>query len=110
MLLLSIQMYNMVKSRCFHNIIIFRIFSSLNPIHLPLLIVNKVNVTLLKTVSRLALSVEAYYLFNSQCFLNINIIIIVSSLNYIQLLLFMIDTVNVTLLRYLYASIVYSKV
>ena len=38
----------MVKSRFILNTILFRIVSSLNQFHLPLFMINKVNVTLLK--------------------------------------------------------------
>ena len=54
--------------------LLFRIVSSLNHIDLPQFMINKVNDTLLKTVSRLVLSFQAYYKVNSRRFLNIIII------------------------------------
>ena len=38
----------MVNSRCFKSSLLFRIVSSLNQFHLPLFMMNKVNVTLLR--------------------------------------------------------------
>ena len=47
-LVLSIQAYNMVKSRCFFILLLIRIFSSLNHFQLPLFMLSKVNVTCLR--------------------------------------------------------------
>ena len=54
--------------------VLFRIVFSLNQFHVPLFKINKVNVALFKTVSRVVLSIQAYYKVNSRCFLNIIII------------------------------------
>ena len=54
--------------------LLFRIVSSLNHIDLALFMIYKVNVTFIKTVSRLVLSIQAYYQENSRCSLNIIII------------------------------------
>ena len=48
MLVLSIQAYNMVNSRCFFISMLFRIVSSLNHFQLPLFVLSKVNVTFLR--------------------------------------------------------------
>ena len=53
----------------------------------------------MKTVSRLVLSIQAYYKVNSRCSLISLLFRIVSSLNHIDLPLFMINKVNVTLFR-----------
>ena len=55
--------------------LLFRIVSSLNHVDLPLFMINKGNVTPFKTFSRLVLSIQAYYMVNSRCFLNIIIIL-----------------------------------
>ena len=78
--------------------LLFRIVSGLNKFHLPLFLINKVNVSLLrqflglycpsKHLIRLSHDVCLIYLFR-----------IVSSLNHIDIPLFMINKVNVTLLR-----------
>ena len=47
-LVLSIQAYNIVKSRCFFMSILFRILSSLNRFQLRLFVLSKVNVTFLR--------------------------------------------------------------
>ena len=54
--------------------LLFRIVSSLNQFHVPLFMINKGKCYTIKTVSRLVLSIQAYYKVNSQCFLNIIII------------------------------------
>ena len=79
--------------------LLFRIVSSLNQYHLPLFIINKVNVTLLRQFlglycpSKLIIRLTHDVCFISLLFRNF------SSLNYIDLPLFMIYKVNVTLLR-----------
>ena len=47
---------------------LFRIVCTKNQFHLPLFMINKVNVTLLRPVSRLVLFFQAYYKVNSRCF------------------------------------------
>ena len=54
--------------------LLFRIVSSLNQFHLPLFMINKVNVTLLRQFLGLYCPIQAYYMANSRCFLNIIII------------------------------------
>ena len=79
--------------------LLFRIFSSLNQFHLPLFMIYKVNVTLLRQFlgfycpSKLIIRLSHYVCFISLLFR------IVSNLNHIDLSLFMIYKVNVTLLR-----------
>ena len=76
--------------------LLFRIVSSLNHIQLHLLMINKVNVTLLRQflglycLSKLIIMLN-YYVFSKSFF--------VSSLNHIHLPLVMINNVNITLLR-----------
>ena len=73
-LVLSIQAYNMVKSRCFLILLLIRIFSSLNHFQLPLFVLSKLNVTFLDSFW-LVLSNQAYNMVNSQCFFHVNIIL-----------------------------------
>ena len=79
--------------------LLFRIVSSQNQFHLPLFMINKVNVTLLRQFlglychSKLIIRLTHDVSFISLLFR------IVSSLNHIDLRLFMIYKVNVTLLR-----------
>ena len=73
--------------------LLFRIVSCLNHIHLPLFMLNKVNVTLLKQF------LGFYCLSKLIVFLVSLLFRIVSSLNHIHLPLFMLNKVNVTLLR-----------
>ena len=79
--------------------LLFRIVSSLNQYHLPLFMINKVNVTLLRQFlglycpSKLIIRLTHDVCFISLLFRNF------SSFNQIDLLLFMIYKVNVTLLR-----------
>ena len=47
-LVLSIQAYNMVNSRCFFMSILFSIVSIVNHFQLPLFVLTKVNVTFLR--------------------------------------------------------------
>ena len=52
-----------------------------------------------KIVSRLVLSIQAYNMFNSRCFLILLLIRIVFNLNHFQLPLFVLSKVTVTCLR-----------
>ena len=54
--------------------LLFRIVCSQNQFHLPLFMIIKVNVTLLRQFLRLYCPIQAYYMANSRCFLNIIII------------------------------------
>ena len=79
--------------------LLFMIFSSLNQFHLPLFMINKVNVTLLRQFLALYCPSElSIRLTHDVCFISL-LFRIVSSLNHIDLPLFMIYKVNVTLLR-----------
>ena len=79
--------------------LLFRIFSSQNEFHLPLFMINKVNVTLLRQFlglycpSKLIIRLTHNGCFISLLFRNFSI------LNHIDLPLFMINKVNATLLR-----------
>ena len=83
---------------CFISVL-FRIVSSQNQFHLPMFMINKVNVTLLRQFlglycpSKLIIS-----LTHDVCLISL-LFRIVSSLNQFHLPLFMINKVNVTLLR-----------
>ena len=80
-------------------LLLFRIVFSLNQIHLPLFIMNKVNVTLLRQfVGLYCPSKVIIMLTHDVCLISL-LFRIVSSFNYIDLSLFMINKVNVTLLR-----------
>ena len=61
--------------------------------------INKVNVTFIKTFSRLVLSFQAYYMVISLFCLISLLFRIISSLNQFHIPLFLINKVNVTLLR-----------
>ena len=79
--------------------LLFRIFSSLNQFHLPLFMINKVIVTLLKQFLGLYCPSKLIIrLSHDVCFISL-LFRIVSNLNHIDLSLFMINKVNVTLLR-----------
>ena len=99
MLVLSIQAYYKPNSRCFLNIFINFINSSLNQFHLPLLIINKVNVTLLWQFLGLYCLSKLIIRLTDDVFLISLLFTNVSSQNQFHLLLFMINKVNVTLLR-----------
>ena len=58
---------------CFISLL-FRIVSSLNDIDLPLFMIYKVNVTLLRQFLGLYCIIQAYCNVNSRCFLNIIVI------------------------------------
>ena len=78
---------------------LFIIFSSLNQFDLPLFMINKVNVTLLRQfISLYCPSKLCIRLTHDVCFISL-LFRIVSSLNHFDLPLFMINKVNVTLLR-----------
>ena len=79
--------------------LLFRIVSSLKHIHLPLFMINKVNVTLLRQFQGLYCLSKSIIRLTHDVFLISLLFRIVSSLNHIHLSLFMIDKVNVTLLR-----------
>ena len=91
--------YYMVNSRCFIISLLFRIFSSLNQCHLPLFMINNVNVTLLRQFLGLYCS-SKFIIWLSYDVFSISLLFrIVSSQNQFHLPLFMIIKVNVTLLR-----------
>ena len=74
-------------------------FSSLNQYHLPLFMINKVNVTSLRQFLGLCCPSKLIIrLTHDVCFISL-LFRIVSNLNHIDLPLFMIYEVNVTLLR-----------
>ena len=79
--------------------LLFRIFSSLNQFHLPLFMINKVNVTLLRQFLGLYCPSKLIIWLTHDVFLISLLFRIVSSLNQFHLPLFMINKVNVTLLR-----------
>ena len=75
------------------------IFSSLNQFHLPLFLINKVNVTLSRQFLGLYCLSKLIKGLTHDVFLISLLFRIVSSLNQFHLPLFMINKVNVTLLR-----------
>ena len=79
--------------------LLFKIFTSLNKFHLPLFMINKVNVTLLRQFLGLycpsKLIIRLTY---NVCYISL-LFRIVSSLNHINSPLFMINNVKITLLR-----------
>ena len=79
--------------------LLFRIVSSENQFHLPLLMINKVNVTLLRQFLGLCCPSNVTIRLTHNVFLISLLFRIVSSLNKFHLPLFMINKVNVTLLR-----------
>ena len=79
--------------------LIFRIVSSLNHIHLPLFMIVKVNVTLLRRFLVLNCLSKRIIRLTDDVFLISLLFRIVSSLNHINIALLMIDKVNVTLLK-----------
>ena len=89
--------------RLTHNVylisLLFRIVSSLNHIHLPLFMINKVNVTLLRQFLGLYCLSKLIIRLTHDVFLISFLFRIVSSFNLIHLPLFMIHKVNVQLLR-----------
>ena len=94
------QAYYKANSRCFILIsLLFRIVSSQNQFHLPLFMINKVNVTLLRQFLGLNCPSKIIIRLTHDIFLISLLFMIFSSLNQFHLLLFMIKKVNVTLLR-----------
>ena len=79
--------------------LIFRIVSSQNQFHLPLFMINKVNVTLLRQLLGLNCFSKIIIRLTHEVFLISLLFMIFSSLNQFHLPLFMINKVNVTLLR-----------
>ena len=75
------------------------IFSSLNQFHLPLFLINKVNVTLLRQFLGLYCPSKLIIRLTHDVFLIPLLFMIFSSLNQFYLPLFMINKVNVTLLK-----------
>ena len=99
MLKLSIQAYNIVKSRCFLILLLIRIFSSLNLFQLPLFVLSKVNVTFLRYFLGLyCLFKHITWLTHNAFFISM-LFRIVSSLNNFQLSLLVLSKLNVTCLR-----------
>ena len=79
--------------------LLFKIFTSLNKFHLPLFMINKVNVTLLRQFLGLYCPSKLIIrLTHDDCIISL-LVRIVSNLNHIDLHLFMNYNVNVTLLR-----------
>ena len=79
--------------------LLFRIVSSQNQYHLPLFMINKVNVTLLKQFLRLYCLSKLIIWLSYDFFSKSLLFRIVSSQNQFHLPLFIINKVNVTLLR-----------
>ena len=79
--------------------LLFMIFSSLNQFHLPLFVINKVNVTLLRQFLGLYCPSNVTIRLTHDVFLMSLLFMIFSSLNQFHLPLFVINKVNVTLLR-----------
>ena len=79
--------------------LLFRIVSSQNQFHLPLFMINKVNVTLLRQFLGLYCPSKLIIRLTYDVFLISLLVRIVSSLNQFHLSLFMMIKVNVTLLR-----------
>ena len=79
--------------------LLFRIVSSLNQFHLPLFMINKVNVTLLRQFLGLNCPSKIIITLSHDVFLISLLFMIFSSLNQFDLPLFMISKVNVTLLK-----------
>ena len=79
--------------------LLFRIVFILNQLHLPLFLINKVNVTLLRQFLGLYCLSKLIIRLSHDVFLISILFRIVSSLNQFQLPLFLINKVNVSLLR-----------
>ena len=79
--------------------LLFRIVSSQNQFHLPMFMINKVNVTLLKQFLRLYCLSKLNIRLTHDVFIISLLFRIVSIQNQFHLPLFMINKVNVTLLR-----------
>ena len=98
-LVLSIQAYNMVKSRCFFILLLIRIFSSLKHFQLPLFMLCKENVTFLRWFLGLYSLSKLRIWLNQVAFFMSILFRIGSSLNHFQFPLFILSKVNVTCLR-----------
>ena len=89
--------------RLTHNVflisLLFSIVSRQNQFHLPLFMINKVNVTLLRLFLGLYCLFKLIIRFTHDVFLISLLFMIFSTLNRFHFLLFMIKMVNVTLLR-----------
>ena len=79
--------------------LLFRIVSSQNQFHLPLFMINKVNITLLKQFQGLYCLSKLIIMLTHDVFLISLLSRIFSSLNQFHLLLFMNNKVNVTIIR-----------
>ena len=79
--------------------LLFRIFSSLNQFHVPLFMINKVNLTLLKQFLDLYCLSRIIIRLTHDVFLISLLFSFVSSLNHIHVHLFMINKVKLTILR-----------
>ena len=79
--------------------LLFRIVSSLNKFHIPLFLINKANVALLRQVLDLYCLSRLIIRLSHEVFLISLIFKIVSSLNQFHVPLFIINTVNVALLK-----------
>ena len=79
--------------------LLFRIFSSLNQYHLPLFMINNVNVTLLRQFLGLYFSCKLIIRFTRDVCIISLLFRIISGLNKFQLPLFMNNKLNVTVLR-----------
>ena len=89
--------------------LLFRFFSSLNHIHVPLFMINNVNVTLLSQLLGLYCLSKLYIRLTHDVFLISLLFRIVSCLHQLHLPLFMINNVNVTLLSQLLGLYCLSK-
>ena len=96
---MSFQAYYRLTQDVFLISFLFMIFSSLNQFHLPLFMINKVNVTLLRQFLGLYCPSKLIIRLTDDVFLIPLFVRIVSNLNHIDLPLFMNYKVNVTLLR-----------
>ena len=83
----------------FLTLLLFRIVSSLNHIHLPLLMIVKVNFTLLRQFLGLYFPSKLFIRLTQDVFLMSFLFRIVSSLKHNHLPLFMINKVNVTFVK-----------
>ena len=94
--------------------LLFRIVSSLNQFHVPLFIINKVNVALLRQFLGLHCLSKLIIRSTHNVFSISLVFRIVSSLNHIHLPLFMINKVNVALFqtvsRHVFSILAYFKV
>ena len=79
--------------------LLFIIVSSLNHIHLPMFMINKVNLTILRQLLGLYCLSKLIVRLTNDVFLILLLFRVVSSLNHIHLPLFMINNVNLTILR-----------